>query len=94
MNLIFFLALAILEVTAFAFWSLLIALTPKINCLQPSVKALLGNRITADLKPSKAVSVDYSKLTIRQLRAMARGTGIKGWEKLRKAELVAALSEI
>jgi hypothetical protein len=28
------------------------------------------------------------------LRAMARGTGIKGWEKLRKAELVSALSTI
>ena len=87
MKLIFFLALAILEVVALAFWSLLIALTP-------TVKALPRNRITGDLKPSKSVSVDCSKLTIRQLRAMARETGIKGWEKLRKAELVSALSTI
>ncbi len=79
MNLIIILALAILEVVAIAFWSLLFAFTT-------TVKALPQNRI--------ATSVDYSKLTIRQLRTMARGTGVKGWEKLRKAELIAALSVI
>jgi ABC-type proline/glycine betaine transport system permease subunit len=43
---------------------------------------------------SGAVTVDYSKFTIRQLKSMARGTGIKSWEKLRKADLIAALSAI
>jgi hypothetical protein len=46
------------------------------------------------VREAAAVSVDYSKFTIRELKAMAKGTGIKSWEKLRKADLVAALSLI
>jgi ABC-type proline/glycine betaine transport system permease subunit len=46
------------------------------------------------VREAAAVTVDYSKFTIRQLKSMARGTGIKSWEKLRKAELIAALSAI
>lgn len=37
---------------------------------------------------------NYAKMTIRELKALCKGTGIKGWEKLRKAELVNALSAI
>jgi hypothetical protein len=64
---------------------------------KPIVKALPQTRIAGYLMPVReaaAVSVDYSKFTIRELKSMARGTGIKSWEKLRKAELVVALSLI
>jgi hypothetical protein len=70
--------------------------TKEVN-LKPTIKALSQTRIAGYLMPVReaaAVTIDYSKFTIRELKAMARGTGIKSWEKLRKAELVAALSVI
>ena len=36
----------------------------------------------------------YAKMTTRELKKLCKGTGIKNWEKLRKAELVLALSAI
>jgi len=84
--------LVILAVMAIALVTVLIALSPKTGAAV-SVKALPQARIAGYLMPVKEVkAVDYSKFTIRELKAMARGTGIKSWEKLRKAELVAALS--
>ena len=73
----------------------LIALSPKVGAAV-SVKALPQVTVKGYLMPVRetAVSVDYSKFTSRELKAMARGTGIKSWEKLRKAELIAALSLI
>ena len=87
--------LVILAVVAIALVTALIALSPKSGAAV-SVKALPQTPIVGYLMPVReaAVTVDYSKFTIRQLKAMARGTGIKSWEKLRKAELVAALSAI
>jgi hypothetical protein len=85
--------LVILAVVAIALVTALIALSPKTGAAV-SVKALPQARIAGYLMPSKAVTVDYSKFTSRELKAMARGTGIKSWEKLRKADLVAALSLI
>ena len=86
--------LVILAVVAIALITVLIALSPKMTA---TVKALPQATVRGYLMPVKevaAVLVDYSKFTIRELKAMARGTGIKSWEKLRKAELVAALSVI
>ena len=87
--------LVILAVVAIALVTALIALSPKSGAAV-SVKALPQTPIVGYLMPVReaAVTVDYSKFTIRQLKAMARGTGIKSWEKLRKADLVAALSAI
>lgn len=88
--------LVILAVVAIAVAMVLIAITPKSGAaVSVSQKALPQAMIAGYLMPCKevaAVSVDYSKMTIRQLKAIAKGTGIKSWEKLRKAELVAALS--
>lgn len=87
--------LVILAVVAIALVTALIALSPKSGAV--SVKALPQTRIAGYLMPVReaaAVTVDYSKFTIRELKAMARGTGIKSWEKLRKADLIAALSAI
>ena len=82
--------LVILAIVAIAVAMILVALSPKSGA---AIKALPQVRIAGYLMPVK-VSVDYSQMTIRQLKAAARGTGIKSWEKLRKAELVAALSAI
>ena len=88
--------LVILAVVAIAVAMVLIAITPKSGAAAVTIKALPQTTIAGYLMPVReaAVSVDYSKFTIRELKAMARGTGIKSWEKLRKAELVAALSAI
>jgi len=94
MQLVKGLGLVILAVVAIALVTALIALSPKTGAAV-SVKALPQTRIAGYLMPVReAAAVDYSKFTIRELKAMARGTGIKSWEKLRKAELVAALSAI
>jgi len=53
------------------------------------VLALIGDKTVQPIEA--AVKVDYSKMTIRELKAIAKGTGIKSWERLRKADLVAAL---
>ncbi|MFM7888159.1 MAG: hypothetical protein ACKPCM_16035 [Pseudanabaena sp.] len=86
--------LVILAVVVLILGSALVALLPKSGA---AVKALPQAKIAGYLMPVReaaAVTVDYSKFNIRELKAMARGTGIKSWEKLRKAELVAALSLI
>ena len=85
--------LVILAVVAIALATALIALSPKSEAAAITIKALPQATIAGYLMPSKE-TIDYSKFTIRELKAMARGTGIKSWEKLRKAELVAALSVI
>ncbi|MFM7856846.1 MAG: Rho termination factor N-terminal domain-containing protein, partial [Flammeovirgaceae bacterium] len=87
--------LVILAVVAIAVVTVLIAITPKTTAAV-SVKALPQATVKGYLMPVReaAVTVDYSKFTIRELKAMARGTGIKSWEKLRKADLIAALSAI
>jgi len=54
------------------------------------VLALIGDKAVQPIEAA-AVKVDYSKMTIRELKAIAKGTGIKSWERLRKADLVAAL---
>ena len=84
--------LVVLAVVAIALGTALIALTPKMAAAV-TVKALPQATVKGYLMPVReaAVSVDYSKFTIRELKAMAKGTGIKSWEKLRKANLIAAL---
>ena len=93
-------ALVILAVMAIAIGYGVLAIntaiaTKEVN-LKPTIKALPQTPIVGYLMPVReaAVTVDYSKFTIRQLKAMARGTGIKSWEKLRKADLVAALATV
>jgi len=96
MQLVKGLGLVILAVVAIALVTALIALSPKSGAAV-TIKALPQATVKGYLmavREAAAVSEDYSKFTIRELKAMARGTGIKSWEKLRKAELVAALSVI
>jgi len=86
--------LVVLAVVAIALGTALISLSPKLTTAAVTVRALPQATVKGYLMPVRgaaAVSVDYSKFTIRELKAMARGTGIRGWEKLRKADLIAAL---
>ena len=64
-------------------------------------RSFATTRPVGKLIASKAISImveevtsDYASMTARQLKSLCKGTGIKGWEKLRKAELISALSEI
>ncbi|MCH1454448.1 MAG: 50S ribosomal protein L21 [Flavobacteriaceae bacterium] len=43
--------------------------------------------------PAKAAAVDYTKMTVVELKAAAKGKGIAGYTSLKKAELIAALSK-
>lgn len=93
MQLVKGLGLVILAVMAIALGTVLIALSPKMTTAS-TIKALPQATVKGYLMPVKEVKPEYSTMTIRELKAMARGTGIKSWEKLRKADLIAALSAI
>ena len=43
--------------------------------------------------PAKADKVDYSKMTVAELKAAAKDKGISGYTSLKKAELIAALNQ-
>ena len=55
---------------------------PKAEKVTPAKKA-----------PAKAAAVDYTKMTVAELKAAAKGKGIAGYTSLKKAELIAALSK-
>jgi len=87
--------LVVLAVVAIALGTALIALSPKTGAAAVTIKALPQATVKGYLMPVReAAAVDYSKMTIRQLKAIAKGTGIKSWERLRKSELVAALESL
>ena len=50
-------------------------------------------RIPASATPKKAVTTDYSKLTVAQLKEEAKKKGIEGIYSMKKADLIAALSK-
>ena len=43
--------------------------------------------------PANAAKVDYSKMTVAELKAAAKDKGISGYTSLKKAELIAALNQ-
>ncbi len=55
---------------------------PKATKAAPAKKAL-----------AKAAKVDYSKMTVAELKAAAKDKGISGYTSLKKAELIAALNQ-
>ena len=85
-------ALVLLAVAAIAIGYGLLLSGGKVAAVSVKVEALPQAKIAGYLMPVREVTIDYSTYTIRQLKAAARGTGIKSWEKLRKAELIGALS--
>ena len=55
---------------------------PKVAKAAPAKKA-----------PAKVTKVDYSKMTVAELKAAAKDKGISGYTSLKKAELIAALNK-
>tara|TARA_B100000963_G_scaffold231079_1_gene201634 strand:- start:349 stop:927 length:579 start_codon:yes stop_codon:yes gene_type:complete len=55
---------------------------PKVAESAPAIKA-----------PTKVKKADYSKMTVAELKAAAKGRGISGYTSLKKAELIAALNK-
>ena len=53
-----------------------------------AAKAALAKKV-----PAKEAKVDYSKMTVAELKAAAKGKGISGYTSLKKAELIAALNQ-
>ena len=59
-----------------------------------SVKALPQTKTARCVMPLREVTIDYSTYTIRQLKAAARGTGIKRYASLPKSDLIRELAAI
>lgn len=86
--------LVVLAVAAIVLGVVLLALSPKVETVA-IVKALPSVQIKGYLMPSnKAVSVDYSQMTLRELKKLCKGTGIKNYGKLTKPQLVIALGAL
>ena len=51
-------------------------------------KAIAPKAVSITIKNS---APNYAEMTLRELKAVARGTGIKNWSRLTKSVLIAAL---
>lgn len=50
------------------------------------------NRLTKKEKPvEEKTEIDYSSLTVKELRSLAKEKGIEGYYNMKKAELIEAL---
>ena len=56
-------------------------------------KAAKAEKAPAKKAPAKEAKVDYSKMTVAELKAAAKAKGISGYTSLKKAELMAALNQ-
>ncbi len=56
-------------------------------------KPKVAKAATAKKAPAKVTKVDYSKMTVAELKAAAKDKGISGYTSLKKAELIAALNK-
>jgi len=52
-----------------------------------------AKKAPAKKAPAKEAKVDYSKMTVVELKAAAKAKGISGYTSLKKAELIAALNQ-
>ena len=57
------------------------------------VKPKAAKAAPAKKAPAKAAKVDYSKMTVAELKAAAKDKGISGYTSLKKAELIVALNQ-
>lgn len=60
--------------------------------IKPQIeKAEVKVEVKAEVKAAGKVSVDYSKMTVAELKAAAKEKGLTGYTSLKKAELVELL---
>ena len=65
----------------------------KVVVLQTESKAVKAAKVEAPKAEAVEASVDYSKLTVAELKAIAKEKGITGISAMKKADLVAALTK-
>ena len=58
-----------------------------------TAKKAVAKSAPAKKAPAKVKKVDYSKMTVAELKAAAKDKGISGYTSLKKAELIAALNK-
>ena len=60
----------------------------KVEDKPKAVKAALAKKV-----PEKEAKVDYSKMTVAELKAIAKDKGISGYTSFKKVELISALNQ-
>ena len=68
------------------------ATTAKKAVAKSEDKPKVAKAAPAKKAPAKAEKADYSKMTVAELKAVAKDKGISGYTSLKKAELIAALN--
>lgn len=65
------------------------------NWFTQKVMGFFGKNDTVENDTTEATSdtLDYNNMKVAELKAIAKEKGIKGYYKLKKAELVSALSD-
>ena len=65
------------------------------NWFTQKVMGFFGKNDTVENDTTEATSdtLDYNSMKVAELKAIAKEKGIKGYYKLKKAELVSALSD-
>ncbi|MBS1477482.1 MAG: hypothetical protein HP024_06055 [Acholeplasmatales bacterium] len=66
---------------------------PKAVKAPKAAKAVKAAKVEAPKAEAVEASVDYSKLTVAELKAIAKEKGITGISAMKKADLVAALTK-
>ena len=64
---------------------------PTIKMPRTANKAIAKNIVSITVKDSE---IDYAAMTIRELKSLCKGSKIKGWSKLCKADLIVALGGV
>ena len=69
------------------------ATTAKKAVAKSEDKPKVAKAAPAKKAPAKAAKVDYTQMTVAELKAAAKDKGIEGYTGLKKAELIAALNK-
>ena len=91
--------IALMALLAALVYALLSLMTPNASAYQlPAMTPLISTTVYVIPSKQSAPEItakdipDYSKMTVKQLKPMARDRKIANWSRLNKKELVAALS--
>ena len=65
----------------------------KVAPAKPAAEKAAAKPAAKKAAPKKETAVDYAKMTVAELKAVAKEKGISGYTSLKKAELIEALSK-